>query len=86
MDTVMLCKGCRISSENISLGIVHPIGPHDHPKAKTKRHIRIITVMDKGLGSSWWSPNFKSQDYGHCDLFGMQEKKKDIIKFCVFER
>ncbi|GER37090.1 homeobox protein 31 [Striga asiatica] len=47
--TVILCPADLVSNENISLGTVHPSGPHDHPKAVTNRQITITTRIDKAL-------------------------------------
>ena len=47
--TVMLCPVDLTSTRNISLGIVQPRGPHDHPKERAKRQMRTITSMDKLL-------------------------------------
>ena len=44
--TVMLCPADRISKGNISLGIVHPSGPQDHPNATTKRQITTTTNIE----------------------------------------
>lgn len=44
--TVMLCPAERVSSGNISLGTVHPRGPHDHPNAATKRQITTTTKTE----------------------------------------
>jgi hypothetical protein len=44
--TVILCPADRISNGNISLGTVHPSGPHDHPKARTNRHIATTTNIE----------------------------------------
>lgn len=44
--TVMLCPADRISNGYISLGIVHPSGPHDHPNAKTNRQIKTTTTIE----------------------------------------
>jgi hypothetical protein len=41
--TVILCPADRISNGNISLGTVHPSGPHDHPNARTNRQIATTT-------------------------------------------
>ena len=45
-ETVMLCPADLVSNGNISLGTVHPSGPHDHPKAITKRHITVTTNIE----------------------------------------
>ncbi|MED6112461.1 hypothetical protein PIB30_061925 [Stylosanthes scabra] len=44
--TVTLCPADRISYGNISLGTVQPSGPHDHPKANTKRQIKTTTNIE----------------------------------------
>ncbi|KAI4380601.1 hypothetical protein MLD38_006774 [Melastoma candidum] len=66
--TVMLCPADLVSNGNISLGTVHPSGPHDHPNAKTKRHITVTTKMEKPLVRTWFSPNFnpKISETIHC--------------------
>lgn len=56
--TVMLCPADRVSSGNISLGTVHPSGPHDHPKATTNKQITTTTSIEKLFVSSWLFPNF----------------------------
>ncbi|CAD5197855.1 unnamed protein product, partial [Musa acuminata subsp. malaccensis] len=45
-ETVMLCPADLVSSGNISLGTVQPSGPHDHPKAATKRQMTATTMME----------------------------------------
>jgi len=44
--TVILCPAERISNGNISLGTVHPSGPHDHPNARTNRESIITTDIE----------------------------------------
>lgn len=56
--TVMLCPADLVSNGNISLGIVQPSGPHDHPKAKTNRQITITTKIENPFDSSSLFPNF----------------------------
>jgi len=56
--TVIPCPADRISNGNISLGTVHPSGPHDHPKATTNRHITTTTKIENPFDNSWSAPNF----------------------------
>jgi hypothetical protein len=44
--TVILCPADRTSNGNISLGTVHPNGPHDHPKARTNRESTTTTDIE----------------------------------------
>jgi len=44
--TVILCPADRISNGNISLGTVHPSGPHDHPKPRTNRESTTTTDIE----------------------------------------
>ncbi|BAT08086.1 Os09g0416250 [Oryza sativa Japonica Group] len=44
--TVMLCPADLVSSGKISLGTVHPSGPHDHPNASTNRQITTTTAIE----------------------------------------
>ncbi|MCI01535.1 hypothetical protein A2U01_0022562, partial [Trifolium medium] len=44
--TVILCPADRTSNGNISLGTVHPRGPHDHPKARTNRESTTTTDIE----------------------------------------
>jgi hypothetical protein len=39
VDTVMACPADLVSSGNISLGINHPSGPHDHANDDTYTHM-----------------------------------------------
>lgn len=57
--TVMLCPADWISSANISLGTLHPSGPHDHPKAMTNKQITTTTSIENPFVSPWLSPNFR---------------------------
>ncbi|KAK9149538.1 hypothetical protein Scep_008295 [Stephania cephalantha] len=59
--TVMLCPADLVSRGNISLGTVHPSGPHDHPNAATKRQIITTTRTEKPLESSPFSSNFNAK-------------------------
>jgi hypothetical protein len=62
--TVMLCPADRVSSGKISLGTVHPSGPHDHPNASTKRQITTTTATEK-LFDSCLSAQGHSHDHLH---------------------
>ena len=42
-----------VSSGNISLGINHPSGPHDHAKPDTKKHIKNNTTYEYFLGKTF---------------------------------
>jgi len=55
--TVMLCPAERVSNGNISLGTVQPSGPHDHPKAATKRQMNATTKIENSFESFSSLPN-----------------------------
>ena len=55
--TVTLCPADLVSRGNVSLGINHPRGPHDHAKADTKMHTINTTTMAVALESCWPSCN-----------------------------
>jgi hypothetical protein len=56
--TVMPCPADLVSSGNISLGMVQPSPPHDHPKARTNKQIITTTNTEKPFDRCWLSPNF----------------------------
>ena len=47
-----------VSNGNISLGINHPKGPHDHAKPDTKKHIKNSTRYEYFFGKT--SVDFKN--------------------------
>lgn len=57
--TVIPCPAERVSNGKISLGTVHPRGPHDHPNAATKRQKITTTNTAKLFGSSLLLPNLR---------------------------
>ena len=58
-DTVMACPAERVSSGKISLGTVHPRGPHDHPNAATNKQMAATSNAEKTLDSTLSPPNFR---------------------------
>jgi hypothetical protein len=57
-NTVMACPAERVSSGKISLGTVHPRGPHDHPNAATNKQMAATNNAEKPLDSTLSPPNF----------------------------
>jgi hypothetical protein len=49
MDTFIACPADRMSTGNISPGITHPSGPHDHPNPAVCRHVNATTATAYGL-------------------------------------